>query len=241
MEWTSIGLAFIAGLFSTLSPCVLPMLPLVFGTALSKHRLGPVMLALGLSLSFVAIGLFVATIGFAMGLDEGVFRDIAGVFMLIVGLILVVPQLELRFAVAAGPFSNWVQQRLGGNGNEGGLAGQFGVGLLLGAVWSPCVGPTLGAASLMAAQGQNLGQVALTMFLFGIGAAIPLLLISVLSRSALQRWRNRMLSGGKTGKRILGTLLILFALLTLTGMDRTLQTSLVKWSPEWLTNLTITY
>ena len=240
MEWSSVGFAFVAGVLSTLSPCVLPLLPLVFGTALSKHRFGPLALALGLSLSFVAIGLFVATIGFAIGVDEGVFRMIAAVMMTAIGLVLVVPRLSTAFSVAIGPMGNWVQQRAGG-GEGNGLAGQFGVGLLLGAVWSPCVGPTLGAASLMAAQGQNLGQVAVAMFLFGIGAAIPLLIISPLSRTALMRWRGMMLEGGAIFKILLGAMLLGFGLLTLTGLDHTVQTTLVNYSPEWLSNLSTYY
>ena len=65
----SIALAFLAGVLSTLSPCVLPLLPLVLGTAVSAHRFGPAALAAGLATSFVAIGLFVATIGFSIWLD----------------------------------------------------------------------------------------------------------------------------------------------------------------------------
>ena len=69
-----IGLALLAGILSTLSPCVLPLMPIVLGAALGEHRYGPVALAAGLSLSFVVIGLFVATVGFAAGLDQEVFR-----------------------------------------------------------------------------------------------------------------------------------------------------------------------
>ena len=124
MAWGSVGLAFLAGLLSTLSPCVLPLLPIVFGTALSKHRLGPLALALGLSVSFVAIGLFVATIGFALGLDDGVFRKVAAILMIAVGLFISVARLEAGFALAAGPVGNWTQQRFGSA--EGvGLGGQF--------------------------------------------------------------------------------------------------------------------
>lgn len=240
MALSSIGLAFLAGILSTLSPCVLPLLPIVLGAALSKHRLGPLALAIGVSSSFVAIGLFVATIGFAIGLDEDVFRLVASVLMMAVGLVLLVPSLEAGFAFAAGPVGNWAQERLGPNDGNG-IGGQFGVGLLLGAVWSPCVGPTLGAASLLAAQGQNLGQVAITMFLFGIGAAIPLLLISMISRSALTRWRGNALATGKTLKRFLGGVLIVFGLVTMSGFDRTLQTYLIDLSPDWLANLTVLY
>ena len=163
--------------------------------------------------------MFVATVGFAIGLDEGMFRLVAAVLMIGVGLVLLVPRFEAGFALAAGPVGNWAQERL--SGTEGnGLGGQFGVGFLLGAIWSPCVGPTLGAASLMAAQGQNLGQVAVTMFMFGIGAAIPLLLISLISRSTLMRWRGRVLATGKGVKRMYGGMLIVIRPLTISSLDR---------------------
>jgi cytochrome c biogenesis protein CcdA len=138
--------AFLAGVLSTLSPCVLPLLPLVLGAAVSEHRLGLAALAAGLALSFVAIGLFVATIGFSMGLDAGIFRGVAALLLLAVGLVLMVPRLQAQLALAGGPVSGWTDRRLGDLVATG-LKGQFVVGLLLGAVWSPCVGPTLGAAS----------------------------------------------------------------------------------------------
>ena len=72
----TLGLSFLAGVLSILSPCVLPLLPIILGTAQSEHQLGPVALAAGLALSFTTIGLFVATIGFAIGLDTDVFRAI---------------------------------------------------------------------------------------------------------------------------------------------------------------------
>ncbi|MFD0938212.1 cytochrome c biogenesis protein CcdA, partial [Methylobacterium trifolii] len=140
---TTLGLAFLAGILSVLSPCVLPLLPLVLGAAASEHRFGPVALASGLALSFVAIGLFVATVGFSLGLDSGLFRAGAAILLVLIGLVLIVPAAQTRLAVAAGPVSDWTENRFGGFSTAG-LGGQFGVGLLLGAVWSPCVGPTLG-------------------------------------------------------------------------------------------------
>jgi len=119
-----------------------------------------------------------------------------------------------------------------------GLTGQFMLGLLLGAVWSPCVGPTLGAASVLASQGRDIPAVAAVMLAFGLGTALPLLLIGTLSREALNRWRGRMISGGKMGKKVLGGAALLVAMLILTGLDHALESSLVAASPEWLTNLT---
>ncbi len=231
------GLAFIAGLLSTLSPCVLPIIPLVLGAAASEHRMGPAALAAGLAVSFVAIGLFVATVGFAIGLDTGVFRVFAAVVMIAIGAVLMLPSLQGRLAVAGGPLATWTEGRFGGFSTTG-LKGQFAVGLLLGAVWSPCVGPTLGAASVLAAQGQNLGQVAVTMLLFGIGAALPLLLLGMLSREAILSMRNRMMSVSGGVKSALGVLLVLIGVAILSGIDKKVEAVLVEASPEWLTQLT---
>jgi cytochrome c-type biogenesis protein len=95
--------------------------------------------------------------------------------------------------------SNWVEGQFGGFAARG-LSGQFLLGLLLGVVWSPCVGPTLGAASILAAKGENLGQVAITMIAFGIGAAVPLIAIGLLSREALSRWRGRLMEAAKAAR-----------------------------------------
>ena len=83
-----IALAFIAGVLSVLSPCVLPILPIVLGAAASKHRLGPVALAAGLSISFVIVGLFIASIGHSIGLSGDAFRYVAAVLIIAIGAIL---------------------------------------------------------------------------------------------------------------------------------------------------------
>jgi len=235
--FASIGFAFLAGIVSILSPCVLPILPIVLGGAASEHRRGPLVLAAGLALSFTVIGLFVATIGFSLGLDLGVFRMVAGIILLALGLAMLVPSAGARLATAAGPLSDWTQSRFGGF-DRGGLSGQFGVGLLLGAVWSPCVGPTLGAASLMAARGENLGQVGLTMLAFGIGAGLPLAALGALSRERLLGLRERMMAAGQGAKTALGLVVVAVAVLVLTGWDKAIEAALVEALPAWLTNLT---
>ena len=236
----TIGLAFLAGVLSVLSPCVLPLLPIVLGTAQSEHRLGPVALAAGLALSFTIIGLFVATIGFAIGLDTSVFRLVSAVLLIAIGTVLLMPRLQEQFAVAAGPVGSWVDDRLGGF-TATSLWGQFGLGLLLGAVWVPCVGPTLGAASLLAAKGEDLGQVAITMLAFGIGAALPLMVLGFVSREAMMRWRGRLMEAGKGGKMLLGAVLFAVGLLVASGADKQLEAFLVNASPDWLTRLTTRY
>lgn len=234
---TGIGLALLAGLLSTLSPCVLPLVPIVIGTALGKHRFGPVALAAGLALSFVVIGLFIATTGFAAGIDQEFFRSTTAVLLILLGSLLLMPRLQLRLATAAGPIGNWTHANAGGFSTNG-LGGQFAVGFMLGAVWSPCVGPTLGAASVLAARAENLTVVALTMFAFGIGAALPLLAIGIMSREALARWRERLLAAGSGGKVLMGVVLVAIGVFILTGLDKRIEAALVEASPAWLTELT---
>jgi cytochrome c-type biogenesis protein len=233
----SVGLAGLAGILSTLSPCVLPLIPMVLGAAVGEHRHGPVALAAGLAVSFVAIGMFIATIGYALGLDAGYFRITGAVLLMVIGLVLLVPALQTQFAVVAGPIGGWTDNRFGGFATTG-LRGQFALGLLLGAVWSPCVGPTLGAASLLASRGEDLGQVSLVMTAFGIGAALPLLVLGLLSREAMMAWRGRLLNAGKAGKMALGGLLLALGLMIASGLDKRIETFLVDLSPAWLTELT---
>ena len=76
------------------------------------------------------------------------------------------------------------------------------------------------------------------MLVFGIGAALPLLIIGLLSREALQRWRKQVLSLSHTVKAALGVLLILIGALVLAGLDKRVETVLVDASPQWLTDLT---
>ena len=110
--------------------------------------------------------------------------------------------------------------------------------LLLGAVWSPCVRPTLGAASVLAARAENLPVVALTMLAFGVGAGLPLIVVGLMTREVLARWRSRLLSAGSSGKIVLGTLLVALGMMIFSGLDKRLETILVEASPNWLTDLT---
>jgi cytochrome c-type biogenesis protein len=233
----TLGLAFIAGALTILSPCVLPLLPIVLGTAASQTRLGPFALGAGVVLSFVSVGLFVALVGFSIGLDGGFFRTIAAAVLVLIGLILLVPALQNRVSTMAAPVSAWAQERLGGIAANGTL-GQFGVGVLLGTVWSPCVGPTLGAASLLAAQGKDVFQVAFTMIAFAVGVGIPLVIIGLLSRSILQKSRGKLMAASGGFKTVLGVILVGLGLMIMTGYDKQFEAVLVAASPDWLTRLT---
>lgn len=237
MSAATLGLSFAAGALSTLSPCVLPILPIVLASAASEHRLAPAALAGGLALSFASIGLFVATLGFAIGLDGDALRIVAALLLIVIGVVLAAPSLQERVSIAASPFGNWAQRRFGGFSSTG-VSGQFAAGLLLGAVWSPCAGPTLGAATVLASQGQHLGEVALVMVFFGAGAALPLLALGALSREAAMKMRGKLLTAGRSLRLGMGAILVVLGVAIVTGYDKYAETWLLDASPEWLTKLT---
>lgn len=232
MDLLTLGAAFLAGVLTILSPCILPILPIVLGAASSEHRWGPAALAIGLATGFAALGLLIATVGVSVGLDPDRFRTISAVLLLVFGLILLIPPAQRAMTALLAPLGNWANARSAGK-PRGGLAGQFGLGVLLGGVWSPCVGPTLGAALLLASRGQALGQAGIVMLLFGIGIALPLLAIGMLGRRALLRVRDRLGRASNLGKQLLGGGMMLAGLLVLTGWDKAIETWFIQHGPAW--------
>jgi cytochrome c biogenesis protein CcdA len=234
------GLSLLAGVLSILSPCVLPLVPILLGSAVLAHRLGPFALAGGLMLSFTVVGTFIAAAGASLGLDQAVLRNIAAVLLLLFGLVLLLPRWQEKFAVAASGFSSSGQTLLSGLALDG-LSGQFLLGLLLGVVWSPCVGPTLGAAITLASQGESLLQVGLVMAVFGLGASIPLVLLGLASRQAMARWRGKLLEAGKRGKQVLGMIMLVLGVAILTGGDKLFEAWVLSHAPDWLVRLTTSF
>lgn len=230
-------LAYAAGALTILSPCVLPLVPIVLGSAGQSHRYGPLALAAGLVLSFTGVGFALATVGAASGFDGDWVRYFGAALLLLAGIALLVPKLQYWLQGAAAPLSAWASERQSGL-ERFGLAGQFGIGALLGLVWSPCVGPTLGAATVLAAQGQNLGAVALTMAAFGLGIATVLVVLAMATKSLLAQWRGKLMTAGSGGKRVLGTLLAVVGVLIITGGDHLIEGVLVTITPDWLADLT---
>jgi cytochrome c biogenesis protein CcdA len=194
-------------------------------------------LALGLGLAFAAAGIFLATLGSALGLDGSSVRQIAAGLMLLCGLSLLSGRLQAVFARAGAPLAGAAQRWLGKVRGDT-LLGQGAIGLLLGVVWSPCVGPTLGAATTLAAQGRDLAQIAALMAVFGLGAALPLAGLGTLAGNALRGSHRRLDAIGRVARPVAGVWFVLTGILVLSGLDRVLETGLLTISPAWLTALT---
>lgn len=230
------GLSFVAGNLSTLSPCVLPLVPILVGTAMAGHRLGPLALGGGLALSFATTGTLLASLGNAFDFDPAILRIISAWILLLFGLVMISSWLQQRFAAMTAGLgntgNNWIA-----NFNMNGLQGQFILGLLLGLAWSPCVGPTLGVAIGLASQGQQMAQVTLTMLLFGLGASLPIVILGMLSREGMLRAKGKMASIGNTGKKVLGVIMLVLGVLIISGLDKKLETAFLDIAPDWLIKL----
>jgi cytochrome c biogenesis protein CcdA len=229
--------SFAAGMLTTLNPCVLPVLPIVMATAFNGGRFGPLALAAGLSIGFTAIAVTVAATGAVLGLDPGVLRQVGAVMFILAGGLFIFRTWQDGLARVMQPLADRANA-LSMGANTGSLAGQFGIGLLLGVVWSPCSGPALGAAIGLAAQAGGLDDAAWRMAFFGLGAGTILALIAYGSRAAVTANRARLMRFATAAKPVAGAVFIALGAATLTGFDKVIERAATDAMPEWLINLT---
>lgn len=230
-------LAYLAGLVTILNPCVLPILPILIGSAIGQSRYGPVALAAGLVISFSTFGLLVIAFGFSIGLNEQVVRTGAALLLTAAGLFLLIPRAQAAFATATGPLVNGGNRMLGRISGDG-LGGQFAIGTLLGLVWAPCVGPTLGVAIAAASRGENLLDALLIFLIFGIGVATSILAFAYGSRKALAVRKTQFQTLARYGKPLFGGALVLVGVMILSGLDKLIEARMLEVMPPWLTEFT---
>ncbi|MEN0000832.1 MAG: cytochrome c biogenesis CcdA family protein [Pseudomonadota bacterium] len=232
--------AYIAGLLTLINPCVLPVLPIVLITALNANRAGPVALAAGMSLSFVIFGVLVTAFGASIGLTQETLAQIGAVLMIIFGTILVVPMFAQRFELATAGLASGANARMN-DIDAGSLRGQFLGGLLLGTVWSPCIGPTLGGAIALASQGQNLGYVTLIMIFFAAGVSTFIIGLGLGARETIRARARRFAGLAERSKPIIGITFILVGLMLFFQIHYVLEGALLDVMPIWLQDLSVRF
>ncbi len=231
-------LGYLAGLLTLINPCVLPVLPIVLASALQAHRLGPVALAAGMSGAFVVLGLGVALLGASLGLADDTVSQAAAVLMMVFGLVLLVPRLNAGFATATGNMAASADAGID-RIDRSGLGGQFLGGALLGAVWGPCVGPTLGGAISLASQGQSVVWAGAVMMAFAAGVSSVILALGYGARAALQRRRALMRTIAERAKPVMGVVFLGVGLMILMGWHHVVEGWLVGVLPYWLQDFSV--
>lgn len=212
----SIGLALLAGVLAVLSPCVLPVMPLIVGRSLKSHRYGPLALVVGLIAGFAAIGsLLGVTASWFAGLASAL-RTIAITFLLVAGVLAIFPQLSYRL------FSHLRLDRWLRTPKQAGLAGEFWLGTQLGLLWTPCAGPVLGSILLLAAVEHNVESAFFLLIAYGLGSGLPLLAIAYGGRYLSQHLIG-LRSHGATLQRVGGLIVAISAIAILLGWDVQIQ------------------
>ncbi len=230
--------AYLAGLLTLINPCVLPVLPIVLVSALNASRYGPVALAAGMSVSFVAFGVLVTAFGGAIGLTQDRLAQMGAVMMILFGVVLVVPMFARRFEVATANLAAGADNQMM-QVDDSGLRGQFIGGLLLGAVWSPCIGPTLGGAIALASQGQNLGYVTLIMAFFALGVSTLILALGLGAREAIRKRAQSLRGLAEKSKPILGVTFIAVGLMLFFQFHHIIEGWALDVMPIWLQDLSV--
>lgn len=227
----TLPLAFVAGMLTIFSPCVLPLAPIVVAAARARDPRGPIALGFGLAATFGIVGGVLASFGVEFG-DSDLARAASAVVMVAIGAALLVPaigeRIERRLGFV-GRAADVMSERL----PNAGLAGQAAAGVVLAFAWAPCAGPILGAALLLAAKGGSLAAAIATMTAYAVGAASALIGAGYAAGRVASK--ARFVWAGAGGRLALGAAFVLIGAAVLTGFDHHIEAVLVAAMPDWLT------
>jgi len=230
--------AYLAGLLTLINPCVMPVLPIVLASSLHRDRRAPLALAAGMSLSFVALGLGVTALGPALGVDTDSVAQIAALVMVGFGTVMLIPSLSGRFSTATAGFAARADAQIDAT-SDAGLGGQVLSGALLGAVWSPCIGPTLGAAIALASTGESLGRAGAIMTAFALGVSTLILGLAYGAKSAIKRRQTWLRALADRAKPVMGATFIAVGLALWFGLHHVAEGWLVQNLPAWLIDFSV--
>jgi cytochrome c biogenesis protein CcdA len=223
----SLALAFVAGVITILSPCVLPLLPMILATATQEGKARPFGVILGFIAAFAAATLALSTLVRTLGVPPDVNRTLSAIVLAVLGLVLLVPGLQLQFERWAGGIAGRAPAGAGA-----GFGGGLVVGLGLGLAWTPCVGPIMASVITLALnQDVGVGAVAITLA-FALGTALPMSAVLFGGRQLVRRldWFQR---NAAIIQRVFGAVLLLTGLAIWFGWDRGVQIALLEWFPGW--------
>lgn len=225
--------AFVAGVVTVLSPCVLPLLPVILASSTMGGRLRPAGIIIGFALFFSGITLALSLLVRQFAISPEIHRIAAALIFILMGLVLAVPALKARFEMLASPIAN----RFASRGSSSGIGGGLLTGAGLGLAWTPCVGPIMASVITLALNQQTTLASAATALAFSLGTAIPMGLAVVFGHRIygrigfLKRHSTRI-------QQIMGLLILAVGLAIWFGFDRTIQIALFKAFPGWEPMLT---
>lgn len=224
----SIFIVFLAGVVTIMKPCCLPLVPVIFSGS-GGHRLRPLAIVSGLTISFTTMGVLVSAFGATFGAYNDYLRNIAILFIISMGLVLFDEDINMEFMKISGSITQHLRgigifNKFSSRMPQGSLMSGFFLGMSLGVLWIPCVGPILGAVLALVASVGNLTYGASMLFVYSIGMSLPMLSIAYYGKKITNRykWFSR---NGELLKKLSGLVLISIGIMLLFGVDKLI----IKW------------
>lgn len=223
--------ALLAGMLTVGAPCILPLLPILFGSSIGQeNKSRPLFIALGFVVAFSFTGLFLSVIIQQFRLPPDFLRSTGVILLAFFGLMLLwqapFNKLKTRLSGAVTSASQTAQKA--GSGNWGG----FVLGLILGIIWTPCAGPVLGSILSLIAIQSDLITAAILLLAYSLGASIPMLLIAYGGQyiTTKVRWLSAY---SETLQKIFGLIIITLAISMYLQWDLVIQAKLLEVFPSW--------
>ncbi len=186
LGFLNIILAFLEGLALILSPCILPILPIILSGSLEGSKKRPLGIILGFIITFAFFTFFSRKLVLATGIDLEVVRYISYALLIAFGIIMLSTHLTEKFTRATQKLANAGSDLT--LSNDAGLLGGIFFGSLVGIIWTPCAGPILAAVIVQTVLQQTSFSSFLTILSFAIGAAVPMLLIAWFGRAIINKF-----------------------------------------------------
>ncbi|HRI76363.1 MAG TPA: cytochrome c biogenesis protein DipZ [Alphaproteobacteria bacterium] len=217
IEIYQITLAFAEGLGLAVSPCILPVLPLILGASSGHGRSRPLMIITGFIVSFTIFALTSRQILAVTGVEQQTIQLVSFALLFSFGVVMLVPALESGFARVTGKLAGYAQKASSGKKTEGRFGGLL-IGALIGLVWTPCAGPILAVALLQVIQADTHIDAVITILAFSIGAGIPMLMIAM-SGQLFIRYVRAFSAHAVAVRRVMGIIIVVFSLFGLSGFN----------------------
>ena len=231
-----LAFAFFSGVITILSPCILPVLPIVLSGGVGGGKARPFGVLAGFVASFTAFTLALSAIVQALGIPVDALRIVAVVLIILFGVVMLVPWLRDRFEMLTSRIGRRTGPAAGTQKRNGFWSGEV-VGLSLGLIWTPCVGPIMASViSLAITQHVDGGSVSITLA-YTLGTSIPMLGVMLGGRALLNKVPALTRNAGSIQK-VFGALMIVIGVAIGMGWDRQFQTFILRALPGYGTGLT---
>lgn len=224
VDFINVGLAFLEGFALIISPCILPILPIILAGSLEGSKKRPIGIVIGFVIAFALFTFFSRQLVQYSGIDLSIIRYISYALLLLFGIVMLSSYLSEKFAGYTQSLANVGSTLTTANNPQGGFYSGIIFGALVGLIWTPCAGPILAAVIVQSVVEKSTFWSFLIILAFGIGAAIPMLIIALFGRKilgAFSGFRNHAM----LFRKILGVIIILSVILMIYGGSYTFSPS----------------